>query len=118
VERLFSYGTLQQERVQMETFGRILHGQKDLLPGYRVGTIRIEDPEVIRKSGKEWHPILRPTGNPDDLVAGTVFSISKAELAEADSYEVDAYIRVSAVLKSGLQTWIYAAAVDGASGEA
>jgi hypothetical protein len=26
---LFSYGTLQQENVQLATFGRLLYGQKD-----------------------------------------------------------------------------------------
>ncbi|HAO29187.1 MAG TPA: UDP-N-acetylmuramate--alanine ligase, partial [Chryseobacterium indologenes] len=28
---LFSYGTLQKEQVQLETFGRILQGEKDTL---------------------------------------------------------------------------------------
>ncbi len=27
---LFSYGTLQKEQVQIETFGRILQGEKDI----------------------------------------------------------------------------------------
>jgi len=31
---LFSYGTLQQEAVQMSTFGRLLDGQPDELVGF------------------------------------------------------------------------------------
>ncbi len=38
VENLFSYGTLQSESVQLETFGRKLEGEPDTLPGYRLVT--------------------------------------------------------------------------------
>jgi hypothetical protein len=31
---LFSYGTLQQEDVQWSTFGRLLEGEPDELPGF------------------------------------------------------------------------------------
>ncbi|MGH9961724.1 MAG: gamma-glutamylcyclotransferase, partial [Pyrinomonadaceae bacterium] len=31
---LFSYGTLQQESVQLSTFGRLLQGQGDALLGF------------------------------------------------------------------------------------
>ena len=43
---LFSYGTLQTQRVQLETFGRILQGEKDCLPGYDVSMLEITDVEV------------------------------------------------------------------------
>jgi len=33
VPLLFSYGTLQEERVQLSTFGRRLSGEPDALPG-------------------------------------------------------------------------------------
>jgi hypothetical protein len=49
---LFSYGTLQKEQVQLETFGRILQGEKDTLLGYQLDMIEITDPEVLRKAGK------------------------------------------------------------------
>src|SRR5689334_5312839 len=35
-ELLFAYGTLQQEAVQLATFGRRLEGVEDALPGYRL----------------------------------------------------------------------------------
>jgi hypothetical protein len=38
---LFSYGTLQQEDVQLSTFGRLLHGQRDELPGFEQSFVRI-----------------------------------------------------------------------------
>ena len=112
MEKLFSYGTLQQENVQLDTFGRKLEGQKDSLPGYRLGEIRISNPEVIRASGKEYHPILIATDDPEDQVQGSMFLITPEELAQADSYEVKEYQRVAARLTSGDTAWIYAAAED------
>lgn len=112
MEKLFSYGTLQQDNVQIDTFGRLLKGEKDRLVAYQMDEIRITDPAVLKASGKEFHPILRYTGNAGDQVDGTVFEITAEELAQADSYEVDAYKRVEAKLLSGNHAWIYAAAQD------
>ncbi|SEB01972.1 gamma-glutamylcyclotransferase family protein [Alkalimonas amylolytica] len=106
---LFSYGTLQQEEVQIANFGRALTGNKDTLECYVVGEIEITDERVIRESGKAIHPILRFTGNSMDAVDGTVFEITDLELAKADDYEVEDYVRVAANLKSGAECWIYAA---------
>ena len=108
--KLFSYGTLQQKNVQLANFGRELSGNKDILQGYIIGEVEITDERVLRESGKAFHPILRLSGNNADEVPGTVFELTDAELAQADDYEVDAYARVSAVLKSGTECWIYAAA--------
>ena len=110
--KLFSYGTLQQKNVQLANFGRELTGCQDILPGYVVGEIEITDLRVLKESGNAIHPILRFTGNSSDEVAGTVYELNDAELAQADNYEVDAYIRVSACLKSGTDCWIYAAAAS------
>ncbi len=110
MEKLFSYGTLQLENVQMETFGRNLTGSKDVLLGYVLSEVKIRDQEVIRKSGMEFHPILKYTGNREDEVEGTVFEITREELLKADEYEVEEYARTLADFKSGIQAWIYAAA--------
>lgn len=106
---LFSYGTLQQEEVQIANFGRALTGSSDVLQCYVVDEITITDERVLRESGKAIHPILRFTGIQQDEVEGTVFEITDAELAQADDYEVDDYVRVAARLKSGKEAWIYAA---------
>ena len=104
---LFSYGTLQEENVQLSTFRRLLHGQEDELLGFEQSLVRIEDPEVVATSGKTHHPIIKFNGRNDSRVSGTVFEITETELASADQYEVAAYKRVAAMLASEKQAWVY-----------
>ena len=104
---LFSYGTLQQDDVQRATFGSLLAGSADALPGYSQAMVAIDDPQVVATSGKTHHPIVRHSGDAADRVAGTVFEITDAELAQADAYEVDAYRRVAVTLASGRAAWVY-----------
>jgi gamma-glutamylcyclotransferase (GGCT)/AIG2-like uncharacterized protein YtfP len=106
-ERLFSYGTLQQEDVQRATFGRLLKGTPDALVGFAVGMVEIRDQQVIATSGKSHHPGVVRSGRDTDRVPGTVFEITQAELASADAYEVDDYERVKAELASGSSAWVY-----------
>jgi gamma-glutamylcyclotransferase (GGCT)/AIG2-like uncharacterized protein YtfP len=103
--RLFSYGTLRQAQVQMASFGRLLEGREDVLPGYRLAQLEITDPEVLAKSEARHHPIAELSAG--DEVAGTVFEITEAELAAADAYEVSDYARVAVRLKSGLDAFVY-----------
>jgi len=105
--KLFSYGTLQQENVQLETFGRRLEGRPDALPGFRREMVRITDPAVIAASGADHHPIVRESGDPADAVAGTVFDVTEAEIAAADTYEVADYKRVAVTLRSRVEAWVY-----------
>ncbi len=114
MEKLFSYGTLQLEKVQLETFGRLIEGTKDILIGYCLDEIKIHDTDVILASGIDIHPILKYTGDANDEVVGTVFQITEGELLESDKYEVAEYKRVSAKLKSGQTAWIYADAQQAA----
>jgi gamma-glutamylcyclotransferase (GGCT)/AIG2-like uncharacterized protein YtfP len=107
MENLFSYGTLQQENVQLSTFKRRLEGHPDFITGYKLSLLEIKDPTVIATSGKKYHPIVEYTGIVSDTVAGTVFKVSADELKQADEYEVSEYKRVRAMLKSGEETWIY-----------
>jgi len=106
-ERLFSYGTLQLDAVQLSTFGRLLEGTADVLPGFEQAMVLIDDPGVVATSGQTHHPILSFSGDPAHSVSGRVFRISPDELAQADRYEIDAYRRVSVTLASGLQAWVY-----------
>jgi hypothetical protein len=106
-EYLFSYGTLQDEAVQLATFNRRLSGEPDMLEGYRVDHLMIEDEQVIAQSGLRYHLIISPSGNQADVVAGTGFEITHAELLQADAYEVDDYKRVAVSLKSGRKAWVY-----------
>ena len=106
-ERLFSYGTLQTESVQLSTFGRILSGKKAALVGYRLRMIKIEDQDFVQTSGAEYHRNLEFTGSASDFVEGTVFSVTQQELEQADAYEPDGYERTEIKLRSGTKAWIY-----------
>tara|TARA_B100001250_G_C19797224_1_gene789341 strand:+ start:1347 stop:1682 length:336 start_codon:yes stop_codon:yes gene_type:complete len=107
MEYLFSYGTLQQKNVQLESFGRTLEGSKDVLQKYIVKELEITDEHVLRLSNKKFHPILFFTNNEEDEVKGTLFKVTSAELLKADDYEVDDYERRKVMLKSGTKSWIY-----------
>ncbi len=105
--KLFSYGSLQSEPVQLATFGRKLHGRADSLPGYRLERLAIGDPAVVALSGASHHPIVIASGDPADRVAGMVFEITPEELQRADTYEVADYRRIEATLASGTRAWVY-----------
>ena len=107
---LFSYGTLQQEAVQVSTFGRRLRGEPDDLVGYELGVFRVEDAAFVAASGKADHAIVRFTGRRESRVKGTALEVTEQELAQADAYEPAGYERVPATLASGRQAWVYAAA--------
>ena len=104
---LFSYGTLQNPQVQLETFGRILEGEKDILSGYRIDRLEITDPEVLRKSGQRYHPVLIFSGNEENAVEGMLFEVTEEEILRADEYEVDDYKRIETTFKSGKKGFIY-----------
>ena len=105
---LFSYGTLQQEEVQVSTFGRKLDGEKDLLTGYEPSLVRIDDPAVAERLKKTHHDNVRNTGDDWSSVQGTVFEVSDDELAKADTFEAQYhYKRVIVPLASGKEAWVY-----------
>ena len=52
---------------------------------------------------------LIKTGLPTDTVTGTIFTITLEELANADSYEVNDYIRIEESFSSGINAWVYVA---------
>ena len=106
-ENLFSYGTLQNEDVQLATFGRRLEGQPDVLTGHRLAMIETQDQNFVAMSGATHHRSLQFTGNASDSVAGTIFTVTEEELARADAYEPTDYERVRIQMKSGLSAWVY-----------
>ncbi len=100
---LFSYGSLQQAAVQLATFGRLLNGHVDVLPGY--------EPRLVDAGDGVTHANAHFTGAGDSVVRGTVFEVTEAELLSADVYERSAsYLRIPVVLSSGREAWVY---VDG-----
>lgn len=107
MELLFSYGTLQLEKVQLESFGRLLKGEQDVLSGYCLEALEIKDKNVLEQSEQNIHPIAVPSDKENDKVNGVVFEITREELQMADAYEVEDYKRVSVRLDSGKEAWIY-----------
>lgn len=105
---LFSYGSLQQENVQLSTFGRRLDGFHDELVGFELSAITINQPQLVAISGKSQHVTLRSNGNNASRVSGMVFEITAAELVAADEYErLASYERITVTLASGKQAWVY-----------
>lgn len=107
---LFSYGTLRQENVQLATFGRRLDGRPDAMRGFALSPMAITDPHVIATSGAEVHTIARPSGNPEARIAGTVFTLTAAEIEAADRYESGPIERIRVRLESGSEAFVYVAA--------
>jgi hypothetical protein len=105
---IFSYGTLQQDAVQISTFGRLLQGQPDEVIGFEESLLKIDDPQFVVTSGKRHHAIVKFNGRTDSRVRGMVFEDSETELVLADQYEPAGYKRISALLASGKQAWLYA----------
>jgi gamma-glutamylcyclotransferase (GGCT)/AIG2-like uncharacterized protein YtfP len=104
---LFSYGTLQEDEVQLATFGRLLKGDADQLLGFEPSVVPIDDLTIVA-SGRTHHANATFTGRPDSRVTGTAFEITDAELAAADRYETPAaYARVAGTLGSGRTAWVY-----------
>lgn len=103
---LFSYGTLQQEDVQLATFGRRLPGQQDQLPGFEPSRVVIADGPMI--DGETHHQNAVPSSRHESHVAGTLFEVTDDELAAADEYERPAaYARIAVTLASGKSAWVY-----------
>lgn len=108
-EYLFSYGTLQRDEVQLKLFGRLLHGTKDRLKGYKLSSIEIKDENFLSKGEQNIQSTLIPSPDQNDSIEGTVLEISGEELLLADNYEPDNYKRVELRLGSGRKAWIYMA---------
>jgi gamma-glutamylcyclotransferase (GGCT)/AIG2-like uncharacterized protein YtfP len=106
---LFSYGTLQLAKVQLENYGRILLGKKDKLCGYKLEKLEITDPSVIMKSNLKFHPIAVKSESKNDFIEGTIFELTEEELKETDKYEVSEYHRVLETFTLGKKAWVYVA---------
>ncbi len=106
-ELLFSYGTLQHRKVQIESFGRVLEGEQDTLFGYRLDDLKIVDPNVLEISDQQIHPIAVKSNSKSDCIEGIIYEISEKELKKTDQYEVHDYQRVLETFESGKKAWIY-----------
>ena len=99
---LFAYGKLQLPDVQLDTFGRLLDGEDDVLPGFTIDHRDLEPPHPS-------HPALRHTGDRLDKAVGRALRVTEDELDAADEFEVVSCRRISARLASGRLAWVYVA---------
>lgn len=104
---LFSYGTLQEEAVQLSVFGRRLEGHRDVLPGYELKLVEVKDFDFVRESGKAMHKMLQFNGGHASRIEGMVYEVSEVELRVADDYEPEPWQRILTDLESGSQAWVY-----------
>jgi len=96
-EYLFTYGTLQQENIQLTVFSRTLSGFNDTLLGYK-----LSDEKVVGV-----YPVMQCSDDPADFVNGRVYMCSNEEILGVDKYEGPAYKRIKVVLNSGKSAWAY-----------
>lgn len=106
MEQLFAYGSLQNEDIQKDLFGRILEGTPKTLIGYVLKEIQIEEEFGLVK-----YPIIMETHKPEDTIDGIVYTISTQELRQTDLYEGLHYKRVEVHLQSNQKAWAYSAAI-------
>lgn len=104
MENLFAYGTLQNDDIHENLFGRIIQGTPETLVGYELQEIQIEE-----EFGIVEYDILVETGNPEDTINGIVYLITQKELHQADLYEGMHYRRVEVHLQSNQKAWAYSA---------
>lgn len=96
-EYLFTYGTLQEENIQLTVFSRTLSGFNDTLLGYK-----LSDEKVVGV-----YPVMQSSDEPTDFVNGRVYMCSNNEILEVDKYEGPAYKRIKVGLNSGISAWAY-----------
>jgi gamma-glutamylcyclotransferase (GGCT)/AIG2-like uncharacterized protein YtfP len=107
-EYIFSYGTLQNDKVQIQLFGRKLAGKKDVLTGFRISPIVITDSKFLANNPEKNQLIVFPTGSHEDRIEGNCLELTEKELKSADQYEPEDYKRIKVILESGTEAWIYA----------
>lgn len=105
--RLFAYAFLRLSSTQRTLFGRVPEARDDVLVGYTIDYLEVDDERIAHVSGATTHPILRATGNRLDKVVGRLLEISELELEAADELEARGYTRREVELVSGTRAWVY-----------
>lgn len=105
---IFSYGSLQQDAVQLANYGRVLRREPDELIGWVRTQIDVPKSHKAAAAGISHYANVERSPDSVSRVAGTVFEVTDAELAATDAYELDAeYARIEAELASGRSAWVY-----------
>ena len=108
---IFSYGSLQQQDVQLAVYGRVLRGEPDSLMGWTLTRIEVPKSHKAASSGVTHYTNVERSTETANSVAGTLLELTDAELAASDGYEREAeYVRVMTTLASGRSAWVYVSA--------
>lgn len=97
MEFIFTYGTLQDKRIQLALFKRTLTGCADSLLGYALAENKMAG----------LYPVIYPTKENAVYLEGIVYEVNQDELDKADDYEGEEYQRMQVVLESGIRAWVY-----------
>ncbi|WP_281239332.1 gamma-glutamylcyclotransferase family protein [Flavobacterium praedii] len=106
MQKLFTYGTLQDTDVQENLFGRILQGTPETLIGYELSEIQIEE-----EFGLVHYPIIMETKDSNDTISGILYEVTMNDLHQADLYEGKHYKRIEVQLQSNQKAWAYTLAI-------
>ncbi len=90
---LFSYGTLQEDHIQLMLFGQILNTQVDSLSGYVTLNDFFGYPRLVEFER--------------GIVYGKVLEIDETEIPLVDRYESDAYERKEVETDKGRKVYAY-----------
>lgn len=102
MKKVFTYGTLQNPKVQFELFGRELKGSQDKLNGFKKESILIS---------RQKYPILTPAQNEKQaIIEGVCYEMTPEDIVNCDAYEGMDYKRIKVTLSSGTKAWVYIAA--------
>ena len=102
MEKLFAYGSLQDEEIQQAVFKRTLQGEADSLSGYELFRIRIPDDPA-----GTFYPAVKASSDKNSIVQGMVLTLEDKDLPLADRYEGNSYRREKLMLDSGTKAWVY-----------
>lgn len=94
---LFTYGSLQDEQIQIALFKRKLKGRSDTLSGY----------EFAKEKLAGLYPVIFKSPSTITGLSGMVYELTKTDLEKADEYEGEDYQRIEVVLNSGTKAWVY-----------
>ena len=108
---IFSYGSLQEEPVQLSAFGHTLRGKPDQLMDCVRRTIEVPKWHKAAQTGLTHYATVTFARGSGGRVPGTLLEVTDAELVAADAYERDSdYVRVRVALASGQSAWLYVSA--------
>lgn len=97
-EALFAYGTLLDSAIQQRLISRVVPSKADVLPGYRIGDLKLT---------RGTYRIAEPAHG--HQIDGGVMWLTSSELRRFDAYEGPHYERARVVLESGIEAWVYRA---------